>query len=133
MEHIGTGIKKRIARPDLILIGLLLLAGIAGLFAVRYIQGNAGVTVQITVDGELYGTYPFGKEQDIPIMIDGKQGNLCKITGTGVKMACASCPDKRCVHQGIISKPKEAIICLPNKVIVQIEGPGQGGLDSVSR
>jgi len=34
----------------------------------------------------------------------------------------ALCPNLQCVHQGWISKSYQSIVCLPNKMIVTIEG-----------
>ena len=43
----------------------------------------------------------------------------------------ASCPDGLCVHQGKINKSGEMIVCLPNEVVVTVEGPEDSGVDSV--
>jgi hypothetical protein len=37
-------------------------------------------------------------------------------------MTQADCPDKLCVHQKAISATGETIVCLPNKVVVEIAG-----------
>ena len=37
-------------------------------------------------------------------------------------MSEAGCPDKVCVSQGEISRTGESIICLPNRIVVTIEG-----------
>lgn len=34
----------------------------------------------------------------------------------------ATCPDKICIHQGKISQEGETIVCLPNRMIIQIFG-----------
>ncbi|MCI8853389.1 MAG: hypothetical protein HFI32_07815 [Lachnospiraceae bacterium] len=36
-------------------------------------------------------------------------------------MTWASCPDKICVGQGEVSQIGEAIVCMPNQVIVAVE------------
>lgn len=44
----------------------------------------------------------------------------------------SDCPDKLCVHQKSISKDKETIVCLPNRVVIEIEGDsGNTDLDAV--
>ena len=45
----------------------------------------------------------------------------------------ADCPDKLCVHQRAISKTKETIVCLPNKVVVEVTGSEESELDSVAK
>ena len=57
--------------------------------------------------------------------------NEVHIENEGVYMAKAKCPDKLCVHQGRISKAGQSIICLPNKIIVEIVGK-KSDVDAVS-
>ncbi|HLD36790.1 MAG TPA: NusG domain II-containing protein [Planctomycetota bacterium] len=42
--------------------------------------------------------------------------------GSGVHILASSCPAKVCVHAGWIKQPGETIICLPNKVLMEISG-----------
>ena len=44
----------------------------------------------------------------------------------------ADCPDKLCVHQKAVSRDGESIICLPNKVVVSIEGGEDREMDAVA-
>ncbi len=46
--------------------------------------------------------------------------NTVCITKDGVYMREANCPDKLCVHSGLINKAGQSIVCLPNKIIVEI-------------
>ena len=48
-------------------------------------------------------------------------------------MVEADCPDKLCVHQKAISKNNETIICLPNKVVVQVTSGEESEFDSVAK
>lgn len=57
--------------------------------------------------------------------------NKVRIEHDGVYMENANCPDKLCVHQGRISKTGQSIICLPNKIIVEIVGK-KPDVDAVS-
>lgn len=123
---------KRIAGPDLLLIGTLLLIGSAG-FAFRSCTGQDGAKVRITAGGDLYGTYDLAKEQTVQVKINGRTANTLRISGSQAKMEAADCPDKLCVHQHAISKQGETIVCLPNRVVVEIEEDAGAGLDAVSR
>lgn len=38
----------------------------------------------------------------------------------------AGCPDQVCVHQGFIADGTVPIVCLPNKLIIEISGGGNG-------
>ena len=49
-----------------------------------------------------------------------------------IRMLEASCPDQVCVNQGWISDSTLPIVCLPNKVIIEIVGEGSE-LDAVTK
>ena len=48
--------------------------------------------------------------------------NKIRIDSDGVSMVYASCPDNLCVHQGKINKKGQSVICLPNRIIIEIKG-----------
>ena len=81
----------------------------------------------------IYGTYPLDVDKEIPIQKDGKTTNLLVIRDGKADVTEADCPDKLCVHQKAISKTNETIVCLPNKVVVQVIGAGESELDSIAR
>lgn len=61
----------------------------------------------------------------------GKGEHVCmlEIEGRKARILESNCPDKICVKTGYISKAGESIICLPHKVIVEITGMDQRGID----
>lgn len=48
--------------------------------------------------------------------------NLLVVSETGVSMEAADCPDQICVHHIPIQGGGESIICLPHKLVVEIQG-----------
>lgn len=80
--------------------------------------------ISIQIDGKEYKKIIFDKKlvgKTIPI--DTKFGyNLIEIGDGEVKVIEASCPDKLDVLQGAISKPGELIVCLPNRLVIEIKG-----------
>lgn len=109
--------KKR----DWILIGAVVLAAIicwlvpraAGLFG-----GIEDIELLITADGEEYGRYSLSENKTIDI----NGTNVCEILEGKVHMKDADCPDKLCIHQGTIYRQGETIVCLPNKIVLEITG-----------
>lgn len=109
--------KKR----DFLLIGSVLAAALLcwliprglGIFA-----GEEASQVRITVAGEEYGTYSLSEDQRIEI----NDTNVCEIRDGEVHMTEADCPDQLCIHQGSIHIQGETIVCLPNRVTVEITG-----------
>lgn len=129
----GAQTNGRMAKADALLLILLLLLGAAGFFAVRLMAQKSGAVVQVSLHGEAYGTYPLTQELSIQIRQNGKVTNVLKISEGKAAMIQADCPDQLCVHQNAIAGQGETIVCLPNQVVVRIEGTQEEGLDSVSR
>ena len=106
-------------RRDMILaLCLLLFAGVLAL--VLYVTGLTRGTadrVEISVDGELYGTYSLLENQEIEIETEDGY-NLLVIENGSAHMEEADCPDGYCMDQGSISRSGQSIVCLPHKVVV---------------
>jgi len=103
---------------------LLVAAVCAGFFL---LTGKEAQEAVVTVDGEVYGTYSLAKDQTIEI----QDGNRLRIQNGQAKMEWADCPDQLCVHQKAISRTGESIICLPNQVVVSVQGSKEGKLDGI--
>ena len=115
-------------KMDWILVAVvLILFGISFFIYLNFGNKSAGF-VQVTVDGKLFGTYPIKKERDIVI----NDTNHLIISGGQVDMIEADCADQICVEHKTISKNKEAIVCLPNKVVVEIVGGEDAQVDAVA-
>jgi len=97
-----------------ILLAAFLLGG--AFFLLR----GEGRYVYVQVDKEAYGRYRL--DQDQVIEIPGGEGtaNRLEIRDGKADMVYADCPDQLCVHMAPISASKETIVCLPNKVFVEI-------------
>lgn len=78
--------------------------------------------VEIDVDGKLYKTYPLVNHEET-IEIKTKLGeNFIEIKDGKVHILDADCPDKVCIKDGYISEPGQILVCLPNKVVVEVKG-----------
>ena len=110
-------------KKDLILAGaVLLLAGILAL-ALRLPKTENGNTMKVTVDGEVYGTYSLAENQTVKIQT-GHGTNVLVIENGSVHMEEADCPDGYCKRQGTISRVNETIVCLPHKLVAEVESDG---------
>ncbi len=88
--------------------------------------------VEIRIAGEFYGAYPLDREDEIPIAVGEKVTNVLWIRDGKADMASADCPDQLCVHQKAISGRGETIVCLPNKVVAEVVGGQEAGLDAMT-
>ncbi len=110
-------------KKDLILAGMvLLIAGILAL-ALRLPKTESENTLKITVDGETYGTYSLAQDQTVKIETDHGTNTLVIENGS-VHMEEADCPDGYCKRQGTISRVNETIVCLPHKLVAEVESAG---------
>ncbi len=115
-------------KNDWILVAvILIIAGIGFLIYLNFGKKRAGL-VKVTVAGELFGTYSLEKEQEIKI----NDTNYLIIKDGQADMVEANCPDQICVDHKSISKNKETIVCLPNKIIVEIVGGEDTEFDAVA-
>lgn len=111
-------------KKDLILIcSVLVLAAAFWLVprAVGLFGNSKEQKLRITVSGEEYGTYSLEEDQVIKV----GDTNVCEIKDKKVTMISADCPDRLCIHQRPIQLQGETIVCLPNKVVLEITGTKQ--------
>ena len=122
---------KMIKKNDLILIGVILLLGLA-VIGYLNLTKEEGSKVVITMNGEVYDTLYL--KENTTYTVKGKDGtyNTFEIKDGFVDMLDASCPDKLCVNHSNIHYNNETIVCLPNKVVLQITGAGESEVDAVT-
>ena len=113
-------LKDMIKKADIALFAALVLIGLASLGFLLTGEGS-GSTVNITVDGEAYGSYPLAVDRVIDV--DTEFGhNQITISGGRVWVSETDCSGHDCEHFGKISLAKQSIMCLPHKLIVSISG-----------
>ena len=118
MSASSTPAAKRKRRNDVILVlGLLLVIFAAGL--ALFLFRSVGDTVTVTVNGEKYAEYSLSEDREIEIRV-GEGYNILVIEEGRAYVRVASCPDGICSSHRPISHDGESIICLPNKVVIEI-------------
>ena len=113
--------KKLIRKNDIILLGGLLFV-LAVITLIVFLTRQAGAEVVVCVDGQEVAAFPLDVDTTYEIEGAGGGRNLLVIEGGQAYLSDASCPDLLCVHMGKISRAGQSIICLPNKVTVEIRG-----------
>lgn len=108
-------------KKDWILIFAVLLAAAVGVCWTYFSRQESGNTIQITVDGEVYGVYRLNQSQRIEVETDAGINTVCIEDGTAY-MEYANCPDQYCVQQGHIHSSHETLVCLPHKLVVEVLG-----------
>lgn len=115
-----------------LLIAALLALSLAGALAS---MGGGGGRAAVYQDGELLRTVDLtGVAAPYAFTVEGPAGsNTVEVERGRIRVSRADCPDQVCVRQGWISTGAAPIVCLPNKLVIQIEdGGGAGIVDGVS-
>jgi hypothetical protein len=121
-------------KADLLLLGGILAVG-AVLGLVLLLTRHSGTQVQVRVDGMVVANYALSQNRTYEIEgVDGGT-NLLVIENGEAWVEEASCPDGLCQNMGKISQNGQSVICLPNKVVVEIcsgEEENDTGVDMIA-
>lgn len=104
-------------------IVLLFVSGFATLEIMK--KGDSGKTAYIYKGDELI--YEIDLEsvgEPYTITIEGENGekNVIEVREGKIGVVSASCPDKLCVEKGFVGDSLLPVICLPNDVMIVVEG-----------
>ena len=123
--------KKRFGKADVILLLVIFFVLVLAVTFSFFLK-KEGASVVITVEGNVYRTVSLAKDQEIEIEKDGTVINILSIQRGKADMTAATCPDKLCVHQGFISNTGLPIVCLPNKLVIQLREDDADLLDTIA-
>ena len=125
--------EERSKKNDIVLIAALLLIAVLAYVGMSIYQGQItkDAVAYVTIDGVEYGSYPL--EIDVTERIELPDGsyNLLVIKDGKADVTEASCPDGICVNHRAIDKQGQSIVCLPNKVVVEIQNSEESEIDFV--
>ena len=117
--------EKKNYKRDLLLVGVLLLAALL-LFALTRGTREEGAAAVVTVDGVEVGRYPLSKSGTFPL---NGGTNILVVENGEAWVTEANCPDKICMAMGKISRNGEFIACLPNRLLIVVEGGEKSSVD----
>ena len=120
-----TGLKKK---AIVLVIVILAVAG-ACLLLHMLVGEKSADYITIKVNGKVEGIYSLAEDREIKL---NNGSNILKIKNGEADMVWADCPEQLCGKQKAVSKNKESIICLPNKIIVEVDSHQNSQYDAVS-
>ena len=109
-------------KKDIIIIALALLAALALYLVSQVSLGAEASVVVVTVDGKEVLRKPLAMENRYEIAQDDGSLNVIRVEDGAVFMEEANCRDGLCIRQGKMRNGAKTIVCLPHKVVVQLEG-----------
>lgn len=124
-------IKKKIVKE--IILVLFILCLIASL--IIFFSNRNGKIANIYKEDKLIESINLDEvKEDYEFVIEDDNGNYNKVLVSkgNISIIEASCPDSVCINTGKISNGFLPIICLPNKVTIEIVNGDKGDLDGKS-
>ena len=107
-------------KSDLKLVFVLLIVSIIGVVVFKLI-GKSGGSALVYHDGELIKT--INLSIDNKYVVNGDNGDVVIVVSGGkIKVDEENSPLHLCSKQGYISNTYESIVCLPNKIVINISG-----------
>ena len=121
-------------RADKLTAVFLLLSALAAyiIFSCAVFSDRAEYAV-ITVNGAEYARYRPSEITGVKTVTvdEGFGRNVVELSSGGARVTDASCPDKLDVKSGMITKPNQMLICVPNRLTVKLTG-GKKNIDRVT-
>ncbi|GBE30865.1 hypothetical protein BMS3Bbin04_01903 [bacterium BMS3Bbin04] len=113
-------------------IVLALLVAMAVLLTLSSMAVPRGEVAIVLVDGKAEAVLPL--DEPVEIRVQGPIGEtLVRVQDNGVEIVESACPHKICVRMGRITMQGQLLICVPNHVVVRIDGGEEGsGVDGVT-
>ena len=114
-------------RGDYAVILLTLL--VVSLFAVQVYSQDLHPTIVCIESRGTEWVYPI--DEDRVVAVTGPHGDtIIEVKDGLVRVKESPCPHHTCSLRGWMKNPGEWVACLPNEVMVSIEGGDDGGIDA---
>ena len=116
---------KIFKKMDIVIIVVLIISSFIPHFIYSSImsKNNNNLYATIKVDGKIHNTIDLPTTSEEKFIIQTENGtNTILANNNEIKIIHADCKDELCIKQGSISKIGKTLICLPNKLIIEIKG-----------
>lgn len=116
--------RKRAAWGDMV-VGLIILIAAVILAVLLLPHSEKALTAQVVLDGEAILSCRLDELEDtLRFPVAGEYPLVLELSSDGVLVVEAQCPGEDCMHTGMIARAGEQIVCLPNRVVVSLQGNG---------
>jgi hypothetical protein len=120
-----------VKKNDIFLIGIILMIAVVSFLVINATKQD-GDKVVIEIDGKFYKELPLNVDTTLVIETANGGTNTLVIENGHADVIDATCPDKICVDQKHIENNGETIICLPNKVLIEVQSGNENPIDSIA-
>lgn len=111
----------RVTPLDVVLIAALL--ALPGWALVRTLRpGHSAAAAYVYHDGQLVGVYPLSRDGFVTLSCERPNDMKLEFRAGRVRVAESDCPRKICMQEGWVGSPGQSIVCVPNRLIIEIRG-----------
>ena len=121
-----------------VIVALAVLCGLR--FWLPQGQAEGALTAVVTIDGQVADRFPVSQGQPFEVRTYTNNGYTLTVVPAGdspllsapdgLCVSESDCPNQDCVRRGVISKAGQSIVCLPARIVIELQG-GSGGVDAV--
>lgn len=126
--------EQKTKKNDIILIGAILVLALVAYVGMTLFQGanTHDAEAVVLIDGVEYGSFPLDTDVVERIELPDGSYNVLEIKEGKADVTEASCPDGICVNHRAVSRQKQSITCLPNKLVVEIRNGEASDVDAIT-
>lgn len=114
-------------KGDLILVAFILAIVAAGFAGFRLYSSTGGANIAvIKQNNEIIRKINLDLvSKPEKLVVPGKYNNVILIEKGRIRFEESDCPDGVCVNTGWLNRKGQTAVCLPNRVIIKIEGSSE--------
>ena len=118
---------------DILTAGAVLALAVACGVLVWGRSGGGAAAAVVSVDGAEVERIALDRLTGVEERTYANNGYTLHVTfgPEGAEVTSSDCPTQDCVHTGAISRDGQSIVCLPARIVIQLEGGGDRGMDLV--
>lgn len=108
---------------DALVVLAVLLLGVAAAWLTYGGENSGALTATVKHRGQVVARVELSSlTEEKTVSIDGAYHLTVTIDRTGAAVTDSDCPGQDCLHTGRITRAGQSIVCLPEQVIVTLEG-----------
>jgi hypothetical protein len=112
-----------------LIVGLVLISFVSIFIISKFV--SRGATAVVEVDGVAVGRVDLSI--DAQRSASGPLGvTIVQVRDGRVRVVESPCPHGICVRTGWVARAGEMIVCVPNRVVVRVEGEGDNDVDATT-
>jgi hypothetical protein len=114
----------------ILIVSILIIAGVFFGFKALQHDSSGNLIAVVSQDGEEIETVNLTKLEDSQTIVIEEPLHQVILAERGrIRFEESDCPNQNCVDTGWLTKAGDKAVCLPNKVVITIEGEGESEVD----